>query len=29
VDIVGEKRRVLDWVLKPILRAKYNVFSER
>ena len=29
VDIVGEKKRVLDWVLKPILRAKQNVFSQR
>ena len=29
VDIVGEKRRVLDYILKPILRAKQNVLSER
>ena len=29
VDVVGEKKRVLDYVLKPILRAKQNVLSER
>lgn len=29
VDIVGEKKRVLDYILKPILRAKQNVLSER
>jgi adhesin transport system membrane fusion protein len=29
VDIVGQKKRILDWVLKPILRAKSNVFSQR
>ena len=27
VDIVGEKKRVLDYILKPILRAKHNVLS--
>jgi adhesin transport system membrane fusion protein len=29
VDIVGEKKRVLDYILKPILRAKQNVLSGR
>jgi adhesin transport system membrane fusion protein len=29
VDIVGEKQRVLDYVMKPVLRAGQNVLSER
>jgi adhesin transport system membrane fusion protein len=29
VDIVGGKKRILDYILKPILRAKQNVLSER
>ena len=29
VDIVGEKKRILDYILKPILRAKQNFLSER
>lgn len=29
VDIVSKKKRVLDYILKPILRAKQNVLSQR
>ena len=29
VDIISGKQRVMDYVLKPILRAKFNVLSER
>ncbi|MCH9740716.1 MAG: HlyD family type I secretion periplasmic adaptor subunit [Epsilonproteobacteria bacterium] len=29
VDIVGAKKTVLDYILKPILRAQQNVLSER
>ncbi len=29
VDIVGEKQRILDYLLKPILRAKQSVLSSR
>jgi len=29
VDIVSKKKRILDYILKPILRAKQNVFSQR
>lgn len=29
IDIVGEKQRVLDYILKPVLRAGKNILSER
>ena len=29
VDIISGKQRIMDYVLKPILRAKLNVLSER
>ena len=29
VDIISGKQRIMDYVLKPILRAKFNVLSER
>ena len=29
VDIISGKQRIMDYVLKPILRAKHNVLSER
>jgi len=29
VDIITGKKTVLDYILKPILRARENVLSER
>jgi len=29
VDIISGKQRIMDYVLKPILRARHNVLSER